>query len=355
MKREQRYDRYEIKAKRADNGHIYDTPVITRTGIFLYRNPDGTSRRELRLPEEVFRADSLASLRGIPVTDGHVGTAGANNAHANIGTVLDAGRQDGGNLIADIVIHNPAAVDAGNKDLSCGYVCDLDETAGEWQGQPYDAVQRNIVYNHLAVVPKGRAGNARLNLDAADFTDPQPEKGKPMKKIRLDNGIEYDVPPEVAAEHDKLKAEKHSAQTAQAQAEAERDDAKAKLAQAEKAAETAQAEAMTAARERVKLEQTAAEHGVEVKADAADRDIKIAVVQKLRQDGADLGGKPDAYVQAAFDLAVADAAKHARNANAAQQRADAAGQPDRQTQNGGSAEAARAAMIAAQRKGAGRE
>ena len=41
---------------------------------------------------------------------------------------------------------------AGLKELSLGYNLDLDETPGEWEGQPYDAVQRNIVINHLALV-----------------------------------------------------------------------------------------------------------------------------------------------------------------------------------------------------------
>lgn len=352
----QRYDRHEIKAVRTDNGHIYDTPTLTRVGVFPYRNPDGSIRRELRLPDEVFRADSLDSLRGVPITAGHVGgVANAGNAYANIGTVLTAGRQDGDNLVADIVIHNPAMVDAGSKELSCGYECDLDETAGVWNGEPYDAVQRNIVYNHLAVVSKGRAGNARLNLDAADFNEPKQGKEN-MKKIRLDNGIEYEVPPEVAAEYGKLRADKADAEAAQAKAEAERDVAQAKADQLEAAQETVKAEAKTAARERVKLEQIAADNGVQVKADTADRDLKIAVIQKIRNDNADLSGKSDAYVDAAFDLARADATKAQQNANAAKQRADAADNPNTPAAKaGGSAEDARAAMIAAQRKGVSNE
>ena len=58
---------------------------------------------------------------------------------------------------------------AGLKELSLGYNLDLDETPGEWNGQPYDAVQRNIVINHLALVLEARAGEqARLNFDSRD-------------------------------------------------------------------------------------------------------------------------------------------------------------------------------------------
>lgn len=33
-----------------DEGYLVDHPIVTRCGIFEYKNPDGTTRRELRLP-----------------------------------------------------------------------------------------------------------------------------------------------------------------------------------------------------------------------------------------------------------------------------------------------------------------
>ena len=47
-------------------GYLMDRPILTSTGIFEYTNPDGSVRRELRLPEEVFAAESLASYQGKP-------------------------------------------------------------------------------------------------------------------------------------------------------------------------------------------------------------------------------------------------------------------------------------------------
>ncbi|SCU95521.1 conserved hypothetical protein [Cupriavidus necator] len=85
-----------------------------------------------------------------------------------VGAVLSEGRQDGENTVGDVVVHDTSPIAAGKKDLSCGYTLTLDETPGECNGRRYDAVQRNIRYNHLALVRAGRAGNARLNLDAAD-------------------------------------------------------------------------------------------------------------------------------------------------------------------------------------------
>ncbi|MFI7909566.1 DUF2213 domain-containing protein, partial [Acinetobacter baumannii] len=71
-----------------------------------------------------------------------------------------------------------------------------------WNGQEYDAIQRNIRVNHLAIVPRGRAGNARLNLDRHDAVlfNPEEEIGMPtdnLGRIRLDSGLEYQAAPEV--------------------------------------------------------------------------------------------------------------------------------------------------------------
>ena len=39
-------------------GYLVDRPILTSTGIFEYKNPDGSIRRELRLPEDVFDPES---------------------------------------------------------------------------------------------------------------------------------------------------------------------------------------------------------------------------------------------------------------------------------------------------------
>lgn len=50
-----------------DEGYLVDHPIVTRCGIFEYKNPDGTTRRELRLPEDVFSEKSLKSYKGKPI------------------------------------------------------------------------------------------------------------------------------------------------------------------------------------------------------------------------------------------------------------------------------------------------
>lgn len=172
----QRYDYSEFKATKTDEGFLVDSPIVARVGIQEYRRADGTIRRELRLPQEVFAPEALASLRGRPVTADHPksGKVDSQTAHrVTIGTMLSEGRQDGNNVRVDMVIHSPDAI-GNRRELSLGYTAHLDETPGVHpEFGSYDAVQRNISVNHLSVVHSARAGKiARLNLDGnEDYED----------------------------------------------------------------------------------------------------------------------------------------------------------------------------------------
>ena len=74
-------------------GYFVDHPIVTSVGIFEYKNPDGTTRRELRLPEDVFAAQSLASYKGKPIIMTHdAGYVDKNNVEdETIGTILSEG------------------------------------------------------------------------------------------------------------------------------------------------------------------------------------------------------------------------------------------------------------------------
>lgn len=160
------------RAQFTDEGYLKDKPILTSTGIFEYTNPDGSIRRELRLPEEVFSPLSLSSYKGKPIIITHdAGLVTKDNVHENqVGTILSDGIRSGEDVRADIIIHDTDEMkERGYKELSLGYNLDLDETPGTWNGQHYDAIQRNIIINHLALVREARAGEqARLNIDSRD-------------------------------------------------------------------------------------------------------------------------------------------------------------------------------------------
>jgi len=300
----QRYDNYAIQAIKTDEGFVRDAPIIGRTGILEYRNVDGSIRREYRPPEEAFNADSLASIRGKPITLGHHGlVSSANYREAKpVGTVISDGRQDGNNIRADVVIYS---LDTDDRELSCGYQTELEETPGVTEdGQHYDAIQRNIVYNHLAIVPRGRAGNARLNMDGEQILES--EVDKMSKKIKLDNGIEYDVPAEVEvafgamiakADEQKKELDAMTAKFDSATAEIEKLKQDAAKAEADFKAKFDEAVKTT-----IELRTIAQKHGIEKADEMSNDEIKKAVVAKVHPK-LSLDGKSAEYIEVAFDLA----------------------------------------------------
>lgn len=54
----------------------------------------------------------------------------------------------------------------GKRELSCGYRCKYEFVNGNFEGQPYDAIQREIRGNHLALVNQGRMGSEVAVLDS---------------------------------------------------------------------------------------------------------------------------------------------------------------------------------------------
>lgn len=172
-----------------DEGYLIDHPIVTSIGIFEYANPDGSIRRELRLPEEVFAKESLDSYKGKPIIITHdAGMVTNENVDDEIiGTILSQGYQDGEHVRAEIVIHNTNALkECELRELSLGYSLESEDSPGEWEGKPYDCIQRNIRINHLALVQNARAGeSARLNVDGKDKKgNQQNQKGLISKMIK---------------------------------------------------------------------------------------------------------------------------------------------------------------------------
>lgn len=183
-----------------EEGYLIDHPIVTTCGVFEYVNEDGSIRRELRLPEHVFAPESLNSYEGKPVIITHdAGKVDKDNVEEeHIGTILSKGYREGNNVRAKIIIHDTEAMKAcGLRELSLGYSLTLDETPGEWEGKPYDAIQKDILINHLALVGEARAGEqARLNIDGrhvsaimkGDDSMNKISTGRPEhRRARLDN------------------------------------------------------------------------------------------------------------------------------------------------------------------------
>ena len=196
-----RYDRVRIDAlTETPEGFLKGEAIVTRTGVFLYRDGAGGIRRELRHPDEVFRADSLDSLKMIPMTLNHpVGLVTAENAkELSVGHVGENVRPDGRFVVVPLVVTDQEAIRAvrgGVRELSLGYRSLLVMEGGTWEGEAFDGRQTEIRYNHLAIVDQARAGAAaRLILDSADAVEIEKEEASmpDLRKVNVD-GVDYDA------------------------------------------------------------------------------------------------------------------------------------------------------------------
>lgn len=175
MRLEVRYDVGTLRPARVNaQGFLVLDGHASRVGVQSYRLANGSTRRELRLPEDVQNDASLAGFEGIVITDDHPDTmVTAKNARSlQAGFVQGPGTADGELVKVGIVITDALLIDKvkrGKRQLSVGYNVDLEMTPGTHPTYgEYDAIQRNIRPNHLAVVDEGRAGpRASLHLDAS--------------------------------------------------------------------------------------------------------------------------------------------------------------------------------------------
>jgi hypothetical protein len=141
---------------------------LARTGHQLYSNKElpltGDSDGHIiieRLPEEVFRDQTMHSFHGKPVTLDHPPTDvnPKNWRDLAVGYVVNPRRGDGvlnHLLLGDLIITDDEAIQAirtnNLRELSAGYDAEYEQT-GDGKGR-----QRNIIANHVALVSDGRCG-----------------------------------------------------------------------------------------------------------------------------------------------------------------------------------------------------
>lgn len=342
----QRFDRQPIKVKpkRTPQGFLRVDGNLTRTGVFTYMRVDGTIQRELRLPEEVFAQETLDSFSMLPITDDHPPRFLDENNTKDFGCgwTGENVRRDGDFVANACQISDKSLIGkverGDSRELSMGYTSELEFTpgvthsiAGIPDGMRYDAIQRKIRGNHVAVVRRGRAGpEARLRMDAAtawmEDEDEGPGTGEqqtqdsnsqPREKVMPNitykhDGMEYQDA-QIPALVDKLKAE-HA--TALAAAQKRADDAtklvgelQAKHDKLTEAVEKKDSE-LKAMPERIRGEIIARQQllaaavkilGPEVKLDAlSEKEIKVAVISKVKPKR-DLKNREDSYINVAFD------------------------------------------------------
>lgn len=314
-----RIDRAEIRSHQTSQGYLRADAWLTRSGVFLYQNPDGSTRREYRPESEVFDSASLDTLQLVSLTDDHppVLLDSANTKTYTVGKVGQDIERDGRWVRGTVQVDDASVQDkirSGKAELSAGYTVDFEPTPGVTpDGLEYDGIQRNIRYNHLSVVDRGRASDglekAALKLDAAIQTkavEPETRQrtdGVKTVKVKI-NGEKFDVDPDVAealAAEREIVQEKMDKEAARADAAEEaKDQVQSKLDEATDADKF-----RAAVQNRVDLERKALDvlGDKEDLATKTDAEIMGAVVAKLCPN-AKLDGRSDAYLRGRFDSAL---------------------------------------------------
>lgn len=191
--------------------HILKTP-ISKANICPYYGREIPKSEELGLiddkvyfllrdPEELAKA--AATFNNLPLMGIHVPTS-ANDPQ--IMSVVGTTGTDA--VFEDPYLYNSLAVwdgeaivgveDESKRDLSSSYHYDADMTPGEYSGQKYDGVMRNLIGNHVALVEVGRAGPDVLAADSQT----QPLEPSIMKlsptAIALRGGLKVYLRPKLA-------------------------------------------------------------------------------------------------------------------------------------------------------------
>ncbi len=240
-------DRLQITTEReyTDEGFLKVPARISRTGIQEYLAVEmGIADKEpndiirvFRPEEEVFSGNSLESFANKPVTDNHPPelVTAKNAKQFSVGHAGPEVVKDG--MFAKTFVHVTdadaiAKIESGKVELSNGYTADIDWTPGVTpDGDQYDAIQRNIKGNHIAIVDRGRAGSA------CRLADNLPTVGDKvtMAKITVD-GVDFEVSEQAAQAVGKLQTRLTDAENEALKKEKEVEDKEEEMEEADKKA-----------------------------------------------------------------------------------------------------------------------
>jgi len=319
--------------RRTKEGFLAVRAKAARAGVYDYLgsevDPEGkhfkaTDVVKVYRPEsEVFDKASVGSFFAKPITDNHPSVPVTQDNwrdHAR-GAVMGA-MKDGEYLAFDLALMDAsaiAAVESGKRELSNGYACDLAFEDGQApDGTAYQAVQRNIRGNHVAIVDRGRAGSECSIKDRFALCDANPAvvgglsyQEKPVKTITLD-GLPVNLGDVAAVEAAIVKLQGIIADTGKSLTEAstalstkdgEIVALKAKLADAEKASSPEVLDQRVADRAALVAKAKAVKADI-VTDGKTDADIRKAVVVAKIGDAA--AAMDDAAINGAFAVVTAD-------------------------------------------------
>ena len=337
-----RYNNFVKNSKAPEytaQGFLKIPATLAKVGIYNYTREDGVPRRELIPHEEVFNTESMNSLSDCPVTLNHppekVNPKNVNFYQVgHVATNLKKRENkfiDGNTIVTSQNAIDEVTSDYGPVELSSGYTNDLIIEPGIYNGQHYDAIQRNIRYNHVAIVHRGRHGHdVKLSLNSLE---PIFIEDKKMFKLTI-NSQEFEITSQTTfnaiSAHIKELTDKNKAlETTNSELTTSLERSKENLREERKDRDTLEArydqlkadnkkmtenakpkndEIKTLVNERVKILKVAetlnskVEESKQVKLDEMENsELKKFCISTLNSD-VDLKDKNGAYIDARFDI-----------------------------------------------------
>lgn len=172
-----------MSARKEDsNGYIeIRGNPLTKVGVFPYLgksigapNPDQIYY-VLRPAEELEKQEAIDSFKLVPLIDEHemLGNFGTAAEEKGVqGTIGEDVYFEYPYLRGSLKIFSESVKNSirnGKIELSAGYACRWDFTEGEFEGEHFDVIQRDIRANHLALVAQGRCGSDVAVMDSMTF------------------------------------------------------------------------------------------------------------------------------------------------------------------------------------------
>lgn len=325
--------------RETENGYLVGDVRCARTGIQQYLGVEiGLPSMDIinvyRSPEEVFNKDSLASYPHKPMTSDHptVDVDATNWKQFAGGDLGDEVLRDGEFVKVSFKMMDAGLINdyrAGKREVSMGYTAEIEFADGVTpDGEPYQAIQKNIRINHIALVDSGRAGkDCRIGVadsgaaNAINWgTSPITKVGDNQVTLKtlIVDGLTVETTEQGLVAVNKIADAKHEAVKALSDAKAEHETA-INAKDTELAAKDAEIDALKAA----KLSEAEIDAKVQARSDLltkaksvadtdftglSDADIKKAAVVAKLGDAA-IEGKTEAYIDARFDILVESADK----------------------------------------------
>lgn len=178
-----------MTARKADTNGWFEVArnPLSKAGVFPYMGRSlgltGDAATKLfnvyRPAEELGDPATIDSFRLVPLIDDHTMLGGEDSGRIPAerkgvhGVIGDQVVFEGDTLYGNLKVFSSALanrINHGKRELSCGYSCVYDFTPGIFQGKAYDAVQRRLRGNHVALVKEGRMGPDVAVLDELVFT-----------------------------------------------------------------------------------------------------------------------------------------------------------------------------------------